>query len=154
MSALLPPGESAPEIVSVQIVSRKTWWSRHWKWALPMSLLGGTTFLVAAIALLIFGIAAASKSSEPYQEGLLAAQQDQRVITALGEPLKDGFMPSGSIEISGERGQAQLSVPLQGSRGRGKLHIEAVLYAGQWQYTTLLVSPENGEPIDLTEAAE
>jgi len=133
------------------LVVRRGWWSRHWKWAVPLLVMVLGAMLLASIAVFVLGIARVTKSSEPYRVGLMAAQLDQRVIDALGAPVKDGIMPSGSISTSNGTGSANFSVSLHGARGNGTLYIEAERHAGEWHYTTLQVLPDAGEAIPLLE---
>ncbi|MFY0449291.1 cytochrome c oxidase assembly factor Coa1 family protein [Xanthomonas codiaei] len=105
--------------------------------------------LAASLAAFVVGIARATKSAEPYRVGLSAAQQDARVIAALGAPIEDGVIPSGSVSINGGSGNANFSVSLHGARGNGTLYIEADRHAGRWHYTTLQVVPDASAAIAL-----
>ncbi|AVY65086.1 cytochrome c oxidase assembly factor 1 family protein [Xanthomonas translucens] len=148
------PGSPSPDMAAAAtppLVARRGWWSRHWKWAVPLVVVVLGAMLLASIAVFVIGIARVTKSSEPYRVGLMAAQRDQRVIAALGAPVKDGIMPSGSMSTSNGTGSANLSVSLHGARGNGTLYIEAERHAGQWHYTTLQVLPDAGEAIPLLE---
>jgi hypothetical protein len=141
--ATAPPAPPAPA------PAKRGWWSRHWKWAVPLLALLLGALLLASIAVFVVGIASVTKSSEPYRIGLVGAKVDPRVVAALGEPIEDGIMPSGSISTSNGSGSAQLNVSLHGSRGNGTLYIEAERHAGEWHYTTLKVVPDVGEAISL-----
>lgn len=147
------PGSPVPDTAAPP-AARKGWWARHWKWAVPLVALLLGAMLLASIAVFVMGIARVTKSSEPYRVGLIAAQQDQRVIDALGAPVEDGIMPSGSISTSNGSGSANFSVSLHGARGNGTLYIEAERHAGEWHYTTLQVLPDAGEAIPLLDSAE
>ena len=155
MSTPLPlPGSPSPDKAAAAtppLAARRGWWSRHWKWAVPLMAVVLAAMLLASIAVFVLSIARVTKSSEPYRAGLMAAQLDQRVIATLGAPVKDGIMPSGSISTSNGTGSANFSVSLHGARGNGTLYIEAERHAGQWHYTTLQVLPDAGEAIPLLE---
>ncbi|WIH05302.1 cytochrome c oxidase assembly factor 1 family protein [Xanthomonas translucens pv. graminis] len=140
---------SDPTAAAPPTAARKGWWARHWKWAVPLLALLLGAMLLASMAVFVLGIARVTKASEPYRVGLMAAQRDQRVIAALGAPVKDGIIPSGSISTSNGTGSANFSVSLHGARGNGTLYIEAERHAGQWHYTTLQVLPDAGEAIPL-----
>lgn len=136
-----------------QLPAKRGWWSRHWKWMVPLLALLLGAMLLASIAVFVVGIARVTKSSEPYQVGLKAAQHDPRVLEALGAPVEDGIMPSGSISTGNGTGSANFSVSLHGARGNGTLYIEAERHAGEWHYTTLQVLPDAGEAIPLLDDA-
>ncbi|OAG69110.1 hypothetical protein A7D17_10510 [Xanthomonas floridensis] len=149
-----PPPLPSTQAVPPSPPVRRGWWSRHWKWALPLLALLLIAILAASLAAFVVGIARVTKSAEPYRVGLAAAQQDVRVIAALGAPIEDGVIPSGSISINGGSGNANFSVSLHGARGNGTLYIEAERHAGRWHYTTLEVVPDASAAIALLENQE
>ena len=146
----MPP--SLPHSATPSPPARRGWWSRHWKWAVPLLALLLIVVLAVSIGALVAGIERVMKSTEPYRVGVLTAQHDPRVATVLGAPIKDGFLPSGNIATSGGGGHATLSVSLHGARGNGTLYIEAERHAGQWHYTSVQVVPDVGDTIALLEA--
>lgn len=107
----------------------------------------GVAGFIALIVSLVFGLL---KSTTPYKEALAKAQRDPVVIGRLGTPIQGGFLVSGNVSLSGGTGEAQLAIPLQGSRGSGTLYVEARQKAGTWTYSTLTVRPDGaGEAISL-----
>ena len=126
------------------------WWARNWKWLVPAGCLTGVAGVAGFIALVVSLVFGLIKSTTPYEEALVKAQQDPVVISRLGTPINGGFLVSGSVNLSGGTGQANLAIPLQGSRGSGTLYVEARQSAGTWTYSTLTVRPDGaGEPINL-----
>ena len=57
---------------------------------------------------------------------------------------------SGNINVNGSSGHADLSIPIFGPKGKGKIYAVARKSAGVWQFQTLQVEVE-GQPerIDL-----
>ncbi|MCP9829085.1 MULTISPECIES: cytochrome c oxidase assembly factor Coa1 family protein [unclassified Synechococcus] len=126
------------------------WWARNWKWLVPAGCLTGVAGLAGFIALIVGLVFGLIKSTTPYQQALAKAQKDPVVISRLGAPINGGLLVSGSVNLSGGTGQANLAIPLQGSRGNGTLYVEARQSAGTWTYSTLTVRPDGaGEPISL-----
>lgn len=126
------------------------WWARHWKWLVPAGCLTGLAGVAGFIALIVSLVFGLLKSTTPYKEALARAQRDPVVIGRLGTPIQGGFLVSGNVSLSGATGEAQLTIPLQGSRGSGTLFVEANQKAGRWTYSTLTVRPDGpGEPINL-----
>src|SRR5262245_45010981 len=121
---------------------RRTWWSRNWKWTVPLGCLtvllscGGLVILIFTLA---FGVI---KSSDVYTDALVKAKADNQVKALLGEPLEPGFWVTGKIEVSGSSGSADLSIPLSGPKGSATLCVVAKKSAGKWAYTTLEVAPQ------------
>ena len=115
------------------------WWQRHWKWAVPL-LVGffGLLFL-AAIGLFVYGLFSMIGSSDVAMDAKRRAQQDTRVIEALGQPVEPGWFIQGSQRINGPTGSASLQIPLAGPKAEADLYIEAVRRVGRWHYRTLTV---------------
>lgn len=122
---------------------RPSWWSRNWKWAVPVGCLGGLVIFVSGIVLFVFlvysGVTAAIRSSDAYQEGMARAQAHPELKAALGEPMESGFWVSGNINVSGPSGNANLSIPISGPKGSGTLYVVGTRSAGRWQYSTMEV---------------
>jgi hypothetical protein len=120
-----------------------SWWSRNWKWVVPVGCLGSLVVFVSGIALFAFlvysGVTAVIRSSDAYQEGMSRAQAHPDVKAALGEPIESGFWVSGNINTSGPSGNADLSIPISGPKASGTLYIVGTQSGGRWQYTTMEV---------------
>jgi len=130
------------------------WWSRNAPWALPVGCLLGCLGLVLAAVVLTGGIAAIAflgiRWTDVYEEAVKTAVSDPDVIAALGEPVKAGSLASGSVRVSGDSGEADLSIPLAGSRAKGTLHVIAHRRDGRWEFERLEVEVEGAEEtIDL-----
>jgi hypothetical protein len=104
--------------------------------------------LAAFIVFVIFG---AIKQSDVYKTAVARAKADQRVTSALGTPVDEGWYLSGNTEVSGSSGEANLTIPVSGPKGKGTIYAVATKFAGEWTYSKLVVKIEStGETIDLT----
>lgn len=97
-----------------------------------------------------------SKSSTPYQEAMRRARCNIELVEALGEPLRDGYLPAGSMHSNG---QSQFVIGVSGPQGKGRLFLNAKRSGEHWDYPMLYVVTDANEAIDLTalddaEAAE
>lgn len=101
--------------------------------------------MVAVGGLAVFTMA----KSEPYQEALDRARHDPAVVEALGEPVEPGLLASGSINVDGAGGQADLKIPVSGPRGKGTLLVSATLVAGRWQYSAVVLELADGRRVDV-----
>lgn len=128
---------------------RRGWWSRNWKWFVPVGCLGLVLLGVLAAAGLFFGIMGGIKRSEVFQMALERARSSPAAVEALGEPIEPGWWVSGSVNVSGAAGEASLAAPVSGPQGEGKLYVEGVKQAGEWRLTLLELEVEGGERIDL-----
>jgi len=138
--------------MSTHVPAAPGWWQRNWKWCVPVL----AALLLALFAAFVFGIVAlifgAIKSSSTYQHAVTRAQNDPAVIAALGEPINAGWLVQGNISVDGANGDADLAIPLDGSRADGTLYVVAEKKAGEWRYETLAVNVEGGERIVLEES--
>jgi hypothetical protein len=130
----------------------RTWWGRNWKWVVPLGCLtpilvcGG---LITLIFVLVFG---AITSSDVYTDALATAKNNDEVKAFLGEPIEVGWV-SGSVNINGASGTADLAIPISGPKGSATLYAVAKKTAGKWEYSTLEVAPQGpGARIDLGSA--
>jgi len=128
----------------------KNWFGRNWKWLVPVGCLG-MVVACAVFFLVIFGSAIwAIRSTEVYQKSIDGLSADPRVIEALGTPVKPGFMVGGSVNVSGPTGEANISIPLSGPKGKGTLYVVADKSLGFWLFTDMVLEvEETGERIDL-----
>src|SRR5258708_16672426 len=134
--------------------SEGNWWSRNWKWVVPVGclvpLLLGSGIVILVVSL-IFG---AIKSSDAYTQAMARARANDQLKTLLGEPIESGFWMSGNINVNGSSGNADFSIPLSGPNGSATLYVTAVKAAGRWQFTNLEVAPKGSEArIDLRSRA-
>jgi hypothetical protein len=129
---------------------RKGWFGRNWKWFVP----SGCMTIIVLIAVFVGGILAvvegSVKRSDAYIQALARVQADPQVSDKIGRPIEPGWFISGSVNVNGDSGDANLSIPISGPKGKGKIYVEAKKSAGLWQFETLQVEVE-GQPgrIDL-----
>ena len=126
------------------------WFARHWKGVLGFGCLGIIILAGAFIGGIFFLIMGSIRSSDAYQQALAKAGASPEVVVRLGQPLKPGWMVSGSINVSGPSGDADLAIPVSGPKGKGTLYVVGKKSAGQWTYSRMEVEVE-GQPgrIDL-----
>ena len=104
---------------------------------------------VVAAGAIFFVVMGAMKRSDVYREAMAIVERSPSAIAAIGEPMKAGRFVSGSINVSGGAGEANLSIPLSGPNGKGRVHAAATREAGAWVFTALHLAVDGGETIDL-----
>jgi hypothetical protein len=129
------------------------WWSRNWKWFVPVGCLTMVLLFVLAIAALVFGVFGLMKQSTVYTQAVAEARAHPAVAEAMGSPIEEGTFVSGNFEESGPSGSASLSIPLSGPKGDGTLYVEAKKSAGQWTFSTLVLQAPDASRIDLLAGA-
>lgn len=131
---------------------KKDWWSRNWKWFIPVACLTVIVIIVAFILFLMYAVFGFMKSSEVYQEAFARAKANQYVIETIGQPVEEGFFLSGNINVSGSSGNADLAIPISGPKGEGTVFVAASRSAGQWMISMLIVeNKQTGTRINLLE---
>jgi hypothetical protein len=128
----------------------KNWFERNWKWFVPTGCLTIIVLFLAFIAGVLSIVELSLKSSGAYIQALAAAQANPQVANKIGRPLKAAWFVSGDINTNGDSGDADISIPISGPKGRGTIYAVAKKIAGNWQFETLQVELD-GQPdrIDL-----
>jgi hypothetical protein len=126
------------------------WWSRNYKWFVPVGCLTLIALFAGFIALIAFAVMGSIKSSDAYKMAIEKAQQNPIVQQKLGTPLEGGMFVSGSINVSGTSGKADLTIPVTGPKGKGTIYVDATKFAGEWKFNRLEVGVDGEtERIDL-----
>src|ERR1700757_4793773 len=96
----------------------------------------------------------AVKSTDPYKDALARAKAHPAVIEALGSPITEGFLVSGNTNVNGASGDANLSIPITGPKGKGTIYVAAKKSVGQWNYSGLVLEiAKTHQRIDLLQRA-
>jgi len=88
------------------------------------------------------------RSSDVYKQALTQVASNSQVREQIGEPLKPAWLISGQLNVSGSTGNANLSIPISGPRGKGTIRAVANKTGGVWRFTHLQVSVE-GQPTSI-----
>jgi hypothetical protein len=153
-----------PSPITPQIPAQsKSWLARKWK--LLVGLL--VVLLVLGIAV-VFGIISlvmsSIKGSDVATEAMARARSNPTVVQHLGLPIGEGWLVSGSINVSTGSGDADLSLPISGPKGKGTIYVTAQKSGGVWRYTLMqaaiagtaekidLLSPSTTQPSTTTAA--
>ena len=124
---------------------QRGWWFRNWMWAVPLLVLA---LAGAALGLVVF-IFSLIKSSDAYQQPVAAAKASAEVKAALGDPVTEKWYVMGKINITNDRGYANLQIPLSGPNGDATLYVIGTRAQGTWTYQTMVVKPKSGGEINL-----
>jgi hypothetical protein len=138
-----PEGNLAP---------RRGWWSRNWKWVVPVGCLGTLATCGCLVAVIFGAVFGAIKNTGAYTEAVAIAVNDSEVQAVLGTQIETS-LPQGSVNSSNGSTRAELSIPLDGSKADGVLRVEAVDSGGGWDYSVLRVEVPGQQPIDLRDKA-
>src|ERR1700737_2574794 len=133
---------------------KRNWWTRNWKWFVPTGCLTIVVLFAIFIASIVLVVFRALKSTDVYKDAVAKAKANPAVIEALGSPIKEGMFVSGNTNVNGASGEANLSIPISGPKGKATIYLKAEKSLGRWNYTDLVVEIEKtGERIDLKKTA-
>ena len=128
----VPQGELPVAAAGVQPAGQPLL-TKHWKRTLAIAGVFAGVFGVVLFVIL----SVTFRDSDVSRMAVAAAESNPVVQQKLGEPLKVGFLTSGSMEISGSSGHADLSIPVRGPRGQGTIYAVAQKSAGLWKFESL-----------------
>ncbi|WP_224364292.1 cytochrome c oxidase assembly factor Coa1 family protein [Hyalangium versicolor] len=137
---MTPEGNMAPQ---------PSWWSRNWKWAVPVGCLGVmASCLCFGVIAVVTGLYATNKSPAA-QNALAIAMADSEVQATLGTPIRDAGNWQSSVSYVNGQSQARFGIPLEGTKAQGLLRVEATKTGDDWSYQVLQVEVPGQPPIDL-----
>ena len=125
---------------------RRSWLGRNWGKLLAAAFLCMILFVGGIITLLM----GAMRGSDVAKEAVARAQSNPLVTQRLGTPISEGWFVGGSINVSPGSGDADLSVPISGPKGKGTVYVKAQKSAGAWAYSLMVATTDgSSEKIDL-----
>lgn len=85
---------------------------------------------------------------------IYAAQSSPEVAAQIGLPIQPGWPIRGSVLSKNGAGNADLQIPLTGSRGKGILAEWAQQERGKWRICSLYFKSARGTPLNLVDGAK
>ncbi|RXG18176.1 cytochrome oxidase complex assembly protein 1 [Leeuwenhoekiella aestuarii] len=132
----------------------RSWWSRNWKWVVPV----GGCFTVILLGIILIGGAffsffSAVKSGSGGDEAFEIAQNNTKVIEALGEPIEKGTFGSNyNVKYNNGHKTTEATIPINGPNGEATLTVKTSGSDDDKVYEVFEIQLENtGEIIDLRE---
>ncbi len=80
-------------------------------------------------------------------------RNDPAAQVALGQPIREGWLPTGKISVSGQSGHAELAISVAGSQSSGTLYVIADKSLGGWNLGVLRLETGNQQMNIPTRAA-
>lgn len=134
-------------------VKQKSWFGRNWLWVLPVGgCLTIILFIVFGIGALFFGVSNVIKDSTPVEYAIERAENNFEITQLLGDNIDIDGMFNGNLSLNNDRGTVDITVPIKGEKGSGKLIIKGEKYDGEWVYEDLyIIIKLSNEKINLLE---
>jgi hypothetical protein len=111
---------------------------KHWKRNLAI--------FAGLMGLLVIVIVVTLRDSDVCKLAFAKAETNPTVKQRLGEPVKRGFFISGTIQISGPSGHADIEIPVSGPKGKATVYAVAQKSAGLWKFEILQIAFEEASP--------
>jgi hypothetical protein len=127
---------------------KKSWLEQNPNWKIPFGCLTLIFLIALFVVILMTVITTSFRSSDVYKLALTQAASNSQVHELIGEPLKPAWLISGQLNVSGSTGNANLSIPISGPRGKGTIRAVANKTGGVWRFTCLQVSVD-GQPTSI-----
>ena len=138
----------------ISSTAKPNWWKRNWKWFVPLGCFSIAALFVVFVGSVVLIVFSAVKSTNVYKNAYGRAKAHPEVIEALGSPITEGFFVSGNTNVNGASGEANLSIPVAGPKGKGTIYVAAKKSLGQWNYTGLVVEiAKTHQRIDLLQGS-
>ena len=109
-------------------------------------------FVVMAFGACIFAVVMmAMRSTDACGMSLQAAQSSETMKRELGEPMKFGWIVSGSVKITNGQGRANVNVPISGPKGDATVHTVGTKQSNApWVFTEMQATIKaTGQKVDL-----
>jgi hypothetical protein len=131
--------------------NQKSWFKRNWVWAIPgCGCVSIILLIVFGLGATFFGITKLFKNSSPYNHAVEQVKNNPKAVAELGDLIETTLMINGAISLKNDNGNADYSVPLMGSKGKGTLFVVAEKFDGEWIYEELyVIIKETQEKINL-----
>jgi hypothetical protein len=118
----------------------------------------GFAFVVAVclgfVVVLFAVIFQVLRSSDATRLAVQRARANEEVAQAVGTPFKVGFLVEGTIHVANSSGDADLTIPISGPRGKAAIYAVETKERGLWNATMLQVEIQgSGRRIDLMQGS-
>ncbi len=124
--------------------NQKNWLQIYGRWFVPI-------LIVALIMIFIsspMGNAAKDFGSlylnpSIYQDALAKVRQHKEASELLGKPIETLFLMEGEVQYYDNRNVVKMTIPIKGSKAKGRMDIEANKINNNWVYERIRVRVKN-----------
>lgn len=109
----------------------------RWKWLVGLGCLASLLCAVSMFAAIYFGVSKLIVTSEPCEMAMEKVRSSEEVKETLGLPLEAGFGVRGTLKSNNDTGYCDFTVPLEGPKGKGDLHVVGESSSRTWTLTTI-----------------
>lgn len=139
-----------------QLLPKENWFKRNWKWFVPVGCL---SFVILFIGLIVggffWGFSKITSDSDVTKHAMNIINQNPEVKQKLGSDIVTDGIFRGNISITNNTGEANITVPIKGTKGSGSAIIVGEKEFDKWHYEKIAVQiDETGEVIQINKVKE
>lgn len=124
----------------MQNIKDRSWLSRNWPWVLPIGgCLTVILIIVISIGILFFGLFKTINDSAPVKYTIERVEKNDEARQILGYNIEIYGMFNGNLSLNDDGGRVDISIPIKGDKGYGKLIVKGEKYDGEWVYEDLYI---------------
>ncbi len=126
---------------------RRGWWRRNWK-----RLVAGT-LVVALLAAggVYYHFFGRIMMSEPFKLAWSEVQKSKLLAENLGEPIRGGWTPHGTVSSDGNLPEAQMMFSISGPKGTADVSARAREIKGEWGFYEFVATTADGKRLDVAD---
>jgi DNA-directed RNA polymerase subunit RPC12/RpoP len=109
-----------------------------------MLILTAVTMIVLIFLGTIAGVFFMLKKSEAYRMSEAFIRENKEIRQTVGENIRFGLLPVGSVKLSGREGTANFKVRVKGSKGSTVVRVYLRRYQGTWRVESILYEDKFG----------
>ena len=139
-----------------ELIEKKSFWKKNWKWVLPTSILLFFIGIGLLIQLSVDGnvadFAQAYSDNLLYEKALEKVKLNHRVKETLGEieTIEKLAILEGNTKYSNNNNSVETTIRIKGTKGKGKMDISAQKIGTKWEYKKINIRIKNPkEEIDI-----
>lgn len=130
--------------MSNELIKPKNWWSRNWKWLVPicgLMLISILIFFTTGMNGIATDFAQAYSETELYEDAIEKVNSEPKINEILGEikPIDKLTILEGEVRYSNANNTVNSTVKINGSKGKANMDISADKIDGKWNYTKINV---------------
>jgi hypothetical protein len=129
------------------------WPSKRWKWFIPLIIFVTVVLFGLFVTAIYMGVTMMFRNSYPYQLAIQRATESPEVVERIGVPFHVGWLISGQLNHRNADGDVDMSLPISGAHGKGRIVVVGVKRAGQWTFETFEVDIHGQQSIPLLHPA-
>lgn len=110
--------------------------------------------IVMVFVALLTGIFIMMKRSDAYQTAEAFIKNNESIRNTVGDEMKFGFLPLGSVKVSGARGAASFKITVKGSRGSTDVDVSLRKRGNEWRVVAMVYTDRYGKKQRVVPSAD